>query len=176
LPVDNNGVIVQLPMVATVGAASTDGSLILGIGTQTNNTPSSVTTYPSDQYAEFLTTYNGTSYSSFLDTGSNGLFFPSTSLLPACTDSGYSAWFCPASTQSLSAVNTGDGGSPFGTVSFTIGNAVTMFTSSNSVFSDLGGSMAGGFDWGLPFFLGRSVYVGIDGTTSSLGTGPYWAY
>jgi len=176
LPVDNNGVIVQLPTVATAGAVSTNGSLILGIGTQTNNTPSTVTTYPSDQNAEFLTTYNGTSYSSFLDTGSNGLFFPSTSLLSACTASGYSSWYCPASAQSLSAVNAGYAGSPFGTISFTIGNAVTIFNSSNSVFSDLGGSMSGGFDWGLPFFLGRNVYVGIDGTTSNLGTGPYWAY
>jgi hypothetical protein len=178
LPVDNNGVIVQLPAVATVGAASTDGSLILGIGTQTNNTPSSVTTYPSDQSAQFLTTFSGTTYQSFLDTGSNGLFFPSpsSSLLPICTSKYYSTWFCPSSVTSFSAVNAGYSNSPTGSVSFMIANAGTIFSSSNSVFSDLGGSMAGGFDWGLPFFLGRSVYVGIDGTTSSLGTGPYWAY
>jgi Protein of unknown function (DUF3443) len=176
LPVDNNGVIVTLPTVATAGAASATGSLILGIGTQTNNTPASVTAYPADSYAEFLTTYNGTSYNSFLDTGSNGLFFPSTSLLSACTVSGYSSWFCPSTTKSLTAVNAGYTGSPFGTISFTIGNAVTMFNSSNSVFPALGGTMSGGFDWGLPFFLGRSVYVGIEGTTSTLGTGPYWAY
>jgi len=176
LSVDNNGVIVQLPTVATSGASSAVGSLILGIGTQTNNVPSSATTYPSDQSAEFLTTYNGTSYTSFLDTGSNGLFFPSTSLLSACTVSGYSSWFCPSTTQSLTAVNAGYTGSPFGTISFTIGNAVTMFSSANAVFPALGGPMSGGFDWGLPFFLGRNVYVGIEGTTSTLGTGPYWAY
>jgi len=176
LPVDNNGVIVQLPAVAASGAGSAIGSLILGIGTQANNAPSSVTTYPSDQYAEFLTTYNGASYPSFLDTGSNGLFFPSTSLVSACTVSGFSDWFCPSTTRTLTAVNAGYTGSPSGTVSFSIGNAVTMFNSSYRVFPALGGRMSGGFDWGLPFFLGRNVYVGIDGTTSSLGTGPYWAY
>ncbi|WP_240732174.1 DUF3443 domain-containing protein [Geobacter sp. FeAm09] len=176
LPVDNNGVIVQLPTVATAGAASATGSLILGIGTQTNNVPSSVTTYPADSSAEFRTTYNGTTYYSFLDTGSNGLFFPATSLLSACAVSGYSGWFCPSTNTSLSAVNAGYDGSSTGTVSFTIGNAVTMFNSSNMVFPALGGSMSGGFDWGLPFFLGRSVYVGIEGTGSTLGTGPYWAY
>ncbi|GFE62768.1 DUF3443 domain-containing protein [Geobacter sp. AOG2] len=176
LPVDNNGVIVTLPTVATAGATSATGSLTLGIGTQTNNVPSSVTAYPSDQYAEFLTTYNGTSYYGFLDTGSNGLFFPSTSLLPACTVPGYSDWFCPSTTQSLTAVNAGYAGSPSGTVAFTIGNAITMFNTSNAVFPALGGPMSGGFDWGLPFFLGRTVYVGIDNKTSTLGTGPYWAY
>lgn len=182
LPMDNNGVIVNLPTVATNGAASATGSLILGIGTRTNNTPSSVTTYPADQNAQFLTTYNNTSYSSFLDTGSNGLFFPATSLLSACTVSGYSAWFCPSTTQTLTAANAGYTGSPSsGTFSFTIGNAITMFNSSNAVLPALGGPMSGGFDWGLPFFLGRPVYVGIDGTGSTrtaspLGTGPYWAY
>ncbi|KAA0889005.1 DUF3443 domain-containing protein [Oryzomonas rubra] len=177
LPLDNNGVIVQLPTVATNGAASATGSLTLGIGTRSNNVPSSVTTYPADaSTAEFLTTYNGTAYNSFLDTGSNGLYFPATSLLSACTVSGYSSWFCPATTKSLSAVNAGYNGSPFGTIDFTIGSAVTMFNSSYMVFPALGGAMSGGFDWGLPFFLGRNVYVGIDGKGSILGTGPYWAY
>jgi len=176
---DNNGVLVQLPSVATAGATSATGSLILGIGTRTNNTPSSATAYPANPSIatpDFQTTYGGTSYSGFLDTGSNSLFFPATSSLPACSNSGYSDWFCPSSTTSLSAVNAGYAGSPSGSVSFQVGNAVTMFNTSYSVFPALGGVMSGEFDWGLPFFLGRSVYVGLDGTTSTLGTGPYWAY
>ncbi len=79
--VDNNGVIVQLPSIPLGGSPSVNGSLILGIGTQSNNQPSGVTTFPANQSAEFTTTFNGTSYrSSFIDSGSNGLFFPSTSL------------------------------------------------------------------------------------------------
>ena len=178
LPEDNNGVIVQLPAVASGGSASVSGSLILGIGTRSNNIPSGVTTYPANQYAEFTTTLNGTTYSSsFIDTGSNGLFFPSPSLtlLPECGSS-YSGWFCPAATTSLTATTTGYTGSTSGEISFRIANAINLFSSSNNVLPELGGSMSGGFDWGLPFFLGRSVYVGIDGTSSSLGSGPYWAY
>ncbi|KAB0671227.1 DUF3443 family protein [Oryzomonas sagensis] len=177
LPGDNNGVIVQLPGVPANGAGSATGSLILGIGTQSNNVPSAVTTYGANQFAEFSTTFNGLRYASFLDTGSNGLFFPSTSAtqLPACP-SPNAAWFCPPATVSFSATNTGAGGSPSGIVSFLIGNAVSHFTTSNQVFGDLGGGAANSFDWGLPFFLGRSVFVGIDGASSSLGTGPYWAY
>lgn len=180
LPADNNGVIVQLPSVATGGATSATGSLILGIGTRTNNTASSVTVYPASSSADFLTNFNGTTYDGFLDTGSNGLFFPSSGLVAACTSASYSGWFCPSSTTSLSAINKGYAGSPTGTVSFKIGNASTLFNTSNAVFSELGGSYSKGFDWGLPFFLGRSVYVGIDGTSATVGsstvTGPYWAY
>ena len=54
-----------------------------------------------------------------------------------------------------------------------------LFSSSNNVFIELGGTGAS-FDWGLPFFMGKSVYAGIEGTNrpSSFGTGtyPYWAY
>ena len=86
LPVDNNGVILQLPAVPGGVASSASGSLIFGIGTQSNNIPSGVTVYGADQDAEFTTTFNGTQYASFLDTGSNGLFFPApASLLPACS-------------------------------------------------------------------------------------------
>jgi hypothetical protein len=176
LPLDNNGFIVQfLTTVPPGGLSSVNGNLILGIGTRSNNTPpAGITVYPADPTdGEFITVFNGSTYSdSFIDSGSNGLFFPNTLSLPTCDSDN---WFCPTSIQSLSATTKGYTGSGSGTVSFQIGDSDTLFKSSNKVFIELGGPNTS-FDWGLPFFLGRSVYVGIDGQTSSLGTGPYWAY
>ena len=178
LPLDNNGFIVQfLTPVPLGGLPSVNGNLILGIGTRSNNIPSGVTMYPADPtLGEFTTVFNGKTYSdSFIDSGSNGLFFDqgSISALTICGD-----WFCPSSTQSFSATTKGYTGSPSGTVSFQIGDASTLLSPSNpnKVFIELGGTDTS-FDWGFPFFLvQQSVYVGIDGQTSSLGTGPYWAY
>ena len=42
---DNNGVIVQLPSISSGGHSSVSGNLVLGIGTQPNNTSSAVTAY-----------------------------------------------------------------------------------------------------------------------------------
>jgi hypothetical protein len=171
LPVDNNGVSVLLPSVASGGSPSATGYLILGIGTQSNNIPSGVVAYGADPNSGYFTTvFNGVTYQSFLDTGSNGLFFHD-SAIQTC-----SGWFCPPSTLTLSATARGSAGSPSGSVQFQIANFNTLDASSNNVFSDLGAPLSGVFDWGLPFFLGRNVYVGIEGTTSSLGTGPYWGY
>jgi hypothetical protein len=177
LPQDNNGVIVQLPSVPLDGLPSVNGSLVLGIGTQSNNAPSGVTAYAANQLGEFITNFNGIYFNSFIDTGSNGLFFrsPSLSLLPNCSFP-FSAWFCPSSTTSLSATNISAFGSPSGVVSFQIGNFVSLISSSNKVFSDIGGNLPTLFDWGLPFHLGRNVFVGFEGRSSSLGIGPYWAY
>ncbi|OPY68527.1 MAG: hypothetical protein A4E57_01707 [Syntrophorhabdaceae bacterium PtaU1.Bin034] len=178
LPVNNNGVMVQLPGVPLEGSPSVDGQLVLGIGTQSNNMPSGVTVFPARQNGTFTTSFNGISYTSFLDTGSNGLFFPSPSAteLPNCP-SPAAAWFCPSSTMSFSATNIAASGSPSGMVSFQIGNFLSLVSSSdNRVFPDIGGNEVGQFDWGLPFHLGRNVFVGIEGRSSGLGTGPYWAY
>ncbi len=177
LPRDNNGVIIQLPAVPPGGLPAVNGSLVLGIGTQINNNPSGVTAYATNQFGLFTTTFNGILFNSFIDSGSNGLFFPSpsASLLPACRPP-LSAWFCPSTTVSLSAVNAAASGSPSGQVSFLIGNVLNLIISSNSVFSEIGGNSVGGFDWGLPFYFGRNIFVGLEGSSSVLGTGPYWAY
>lgn len=177
LPQDNNGVIVRLPEVPVGGSASVNGTLLLGIGTRSNNAPSDVSTYGADQFGDIVTTINGVSYISFIDTGTNGLFFPSpsASLLPDCPYPD-SDWFCPQSAVSLSAITEGTSGPPGGVVPFEIDNFEGLINSPNSVFDDIGGNQRSEFAWGLPFFLGRSVYIGLEERSSSLGSGPFWAY
>jgi hypothetical protein len=182
---DNNGLVLQLPSISGAGAPSTTGTVIFGIGTESNNVPGSVTTYTTDQYGEFTTVfsaYSSTPMSSFLDTGSNFLYFPAIASLPDCGITYGSVWnglFCPTNAQNLTAVNTDATGTNQGTVSFTLENAYNLLNSGNASFSDVGDNVleSGGtasFDFGLPFFYGRTVYVGFG--SSSLGTGSYWAY
>lgn len=182
---DNNGVIVQMTSIPAGGSRTAGGKLILGIDTQTNNASSGTTPYFIDNsgyYAGYFTTkFNGTTFdTSFIDSGSNGLFFNvPTSLLPVCS-SPHQDWYCPpvslSSPLQLEAINYGNNATG-GRVTFYIGNATSLFSTSNSAFAELGGPGFGSsFDWGLPFFYGRSVFVGIDRRNSSLGTGPYWAY
>ncbi len=182
----NNGVVLTLPSVGASGtSAITSGNLQLGIGT-----PSSITVYPADPNGmddlngpDFTTVFEGTTYGgsagstfAFIDSGSNGIFFPSG--VTACTDG--SGLYCPGSTLSLSAAMQGFSGTPSSSVSFSIGDADALFNSGNSAFSNLGGAASDDFDWGLPFFFGRSVYVGLNGATATINstpaTGPYWAF
>src|ERR1039457_52512 len=176
---DNNGVIVQLPSIGLGGVSSTSGQLILGIGTQTNNKPSGVTTYPASSSGEFTTIFNGiTSQNSFIDSGSNGLFFSvPASILAPCTGLNQ-GWYCPSTEALLSAANRGYGSTASITTTFNIGNSTSLFNTNRSAFPDLGGTSpsGSGFDWGLPFFFGKSVFVGFDNTPSNLGVGPYWAF
>ncbi len=175
LPADNNGLIVELPSVLSGGEPSASGIVVLGIGTLFNNSPPAVTTYPLDGSGDFITTFNTISYKdSFIDTGSNGLFLPPTQLLPGCAYN--SGWFCPSSIQNLSAAIEGALGHPTNEVPFQIGNTDSLFANfNNNVFSDLGGDNST-FDWGLPFYFGRDIYIGFEGLQSSLGVGPYFAY
>jgi hypothetical protein len=182
-PQDNNGFLIVLPQVADSGAASVAGSMIFGIGTQSDNALGSAQAQAVDGFGNFTTTFNGTKYSgSFIDSGSNGMFFldSATTGLPDCSRQ-ESGFYCPSATSSLTAINSGPSPTGSGTtvsanIAFSVANAATLFNTGNNAFNDVGGSNPGAFDWGLPFFFGRTVFVGIEGQRSPAGTGPYWAY
>jgi len=183
LPTDNNGVVIVLPTLPGGVAAQVNGALILGIGTQSNNAPAGVSKFQADANGNFDTTFSGKKYGpggtglSFIDSGSNGLFFPPISGLTACSTSGSTnGFYCPSSTMNLSATMAGMSGSASATLSFSISNADSLINSPNQAFTSLGGDDASDFDWGLPFFYGRKVFVGIDAKSSPVGTGPYWAF
>ncbi len=60
---------------------------------------------------------------------------------------------------------------------FQIENFTSLTGGSNMVFSDIGGgvpAIANIFDWGLPFYFGRNVYVGFENPLGS--GGQYFAY
>ena len=174
LPSDNNGVILALPNVPAMGAQALSGSLILGIGTAMNNSPpAGVSTFTTDQNGFLTTIYKGTTFGqSVIDSGSNGYFFPDPSL-PLCAMP-IQDFYCPASPANLSATVIGTNGRQ-AAISFQVANASSLFQTGNDVFNNLGGQFST-FDWGLPFFLGRTVCVGIEGRPSTLGTGPFLAF
>ncbi|WP_322029134.1 DUF3443 family protein [Paraburkholderia sp. J76] len=175
-PQDNNGVIVELPSISAAGQASVDGSLVFGIGTQTNNTfnATSVLGYDANQFIS--TRYNGQVLpESYIDSGSNGLYFPDSTLTQCAGGTG---WYCPAATQALTATAFGNAGATTPVnLSFTVANENALASTHASAFSNLAGSGARAtFDWGLPFFFGRHVYFAIANRTAPGGAAPYVAF
>jgi hypothetical protein len=215
-PVNNNGLIFELPSISSAGASSVSGSVIFGIGTGGNSNnalSSSAKTYYADANAEFATVFNGVTYSdsstsasimgSFIDSGSNSLLFapPSGvncceadsngdiySTLVSCSSSSSSGMIC--SSYSGSATNEGVGfstGDPISgsgvAVSFSVESYYTLASGSAMAFSDVASADEGSssnpatFDFGLPFFFGRNIYVGFQKMSGrTLVSQPYWAY
>lgn len=163
---DNNGVLVQLPAVPPAGSVSVSGSLIFGIGTRSNNALSGrLFDAPS-----LRTIYNNTTFTeAFIDSGSNGLYFDDAGI-PLCNNT---IFYCPGSTLNLSAT-IADAASTTQAVSFVVAD-LRQLSGNNFALSGLAGyysfaapdpdqNPAQSFDWGLPFFFGRTVYVGMEGT------------
>jgi hypothetical protein len=173
---DNNGVIVQLPPVSNTGSPSANGTLVFGIGTQSNNALAASHTFATDAYGDLdNSVYNGTTLQAFLDSGSNAYFFVDNSL--ALCGGTYAGFYCPSSAQTRSVTLAGQS-STTASVSIGILSASTLFgSSSNFALNDLAGQIGGSssFDLGLPFFFGRYVYYGIDRTASG-GQAPYVAF
>jgi hypothetical protein len=175
-PLDNNGVIIQLPSIPATGAPTVNGSMIFGIGTRSNNGLGTALVYSVDNAGDFTTTFQGQSYSSsFIDSGTNALYFldSATTGLATCKDASF--FYCPPTPVVLVATNRDTSGSS-PTVTFTVANADALFNTPNVAFDNLGGPSAGSFEWGLPFFFGRTVYGAIELQSTPAGLGPYFAY
>jgi uncharacterized protein DUF3443 len=175
---DNNGVLINLPTVGSSGVATLSGSLIFGIGTQSNNALGTATVYTTSPAGNYTATYNSVAYTqSFVDSGSNAFFFLDSGTSGLATCAMDAAFYCPAATANFMVTTTGLNANS-GTVTFSIGNAQTLFAANPTfaVFGNVGGPFAGLFDFGLSFFYGRPVFTAIEGKTTPGGIGPYWAY
>jgi hypothetical protein len=177
---DNNGVLVQLPTLAGIGARSANGYLVFGVDTRDNNRLGAANVVPVSPFNGFFTTtLNGIARNnSFMDSGSNGLFFndPSTnSPLSTKCNTASTGFYCPVQTQNLTAsiqlARTSVD------VKFSIFSADSLVQSGNYAFNNLGGIFDNAsFDWGLPFFFGRSVFTVIEGQRVGTLSGPFYAF
>lgn len=174
---DNNGLVIDLPAVDPAGAARVSGSVIFGIGTQANNQLGIEALMATGELGYITTLFSGRSLNtSFIDTGSNGLFFDSTTI--ALCGALASGFYCPPAPEALVATNVGINGIRV-PISYSVDNALALFARyPNAALPGLSGPIgdASTFDWGLPFFYGRRVFMGIQAQPSSLGTGPYYAF
>lgn len=178
---NNNGVVIELPAVGPTGSFGARGSLVLGINTQSNNSLGSATVLPVDALGYLTTVYNGLPLThSYIDSASKGLYFDDG--LPVCDASSVAGGlYCPGASAplALSATVQGSDGSTK-QVDFVVGDALAILQAqpTYNAFSNFGGPLgdATAFDWGLPFFYGRSVFVAIEGQSTTGASGPYFAF
>jgi Protein of unknown function (DUF3443) len=116
---------------------------------------------------------------SFVDSGSNGNYFNDASIA-ACTQTGFTDFYCPPSLLSLNASMQGQNGVMANNLAFSVDNAQTMLTTNQNfnAFPALAGSNPNpnSFDFGLAFFFGKRVANVVEGNKTSVGTGPYIAF
>ncbi|MFP4828193.1 DUF3443 domain-containing protein [Paraburkholderia sp. BR10879] len=173
---DGNGVILEMAPVSDNGAPSATGTLVFGIGTQSNNAMTAAQSYNTDSWGRLSSTFNGRTLQTFLDSGSNAIFFVD-SALPQCGGN-LGTFYCPTSTQSFSAALASNNGATTGTATFNVANANALLGSgANYAANNLAGQLgsAAALDLGLSFFYGRYVYYGMDMSASG-GKAPFVAF
>jgi hypothetical protein len=204
---DNNGVMLTMGSVQASGATTAAGTLTFGIGTQTDNAiTSGVKVYAlagnliqGSLYYSISAAYNNNTYPALIDSTESYNFFLDAGTLAANSAGAAivgcqvnTILYCPASAVSLPFTARDQIGDS-STVNLAIGNGDALWSTSaakggaNAAFSNLAGGYAYGQanDYailGMPFFYGRTVFVGIAGavppsgvsiTTDPLG---YWAF
>jgi Protein of unknown function (DUF3443) len=183
-PTNNNGVTLVLPALTAVGQDTVSGSFVLGIDSQSNNQLGGAVVLSVDPLSgNFTAIFNHQTYTmgASIDSGSNGNFFADTAVT-SCTSALFSGWYCPATAVTLSVTNQGVGASSATSdVTFSVASieALSNANPSFAAYNNIAGTLfqpIQGFDWGLPFFFGRSVSVAFEGKATAAGTGPFIAY
>jgi len=186
---DNNGLALTLPIASPRGSSRLTGSLVFGIGTQADNTLSTQQIFAMDAFGNFpqvtltqtvdpslpanlLANYLSPQNGSYIDSGSPAIYFSDAQSLGMAPCSNtvnlLGPLYCPNTITSYSANIYGTNKTQ-SVYSWNVANADTLLASGNSVFGSLGGDTGINLstdyvDFGLPFFLGRTVYVGFAGT------------
>jgi hypothetical protein len=79
--------------------------------------------------------------------------------------------------QNLTATLRGTNGAA-ANVNFSVANGEMLLMNPNLyAFNDLAGpNDTTTFAWGMPFFYGRSVFTAIEGRSTPVGVGPFYAF
>jgi Protein of unknown function (DUF3443) len=179
---DNNGVIVSLPNLQNAnGDTSIQGELIFGIATQADNAlpTTGLAVLGTDAGGDITSAYNGaaTTLPGLFDTGTDSYQFDDPTIA-VCATGAYVGYYCPSvAPLAVYAVNTGVGtNNASSTVNFAISDPNTFVAGAAALTGLAGGGGSPRFTWGMPFFYGRKVYVGIEQRAAGSYTGPFYAY
>ncbi len=173
LPSDNNGYVLDVQPVPASGAIATPGTLTLGIGTRSNNALDVTNVVDLAPDGTFTTVWNGQSYSaSYFDTGTEEYYFATS---PAEARECGSHW-CATPEAEFSATLKGQ--TTDATAKFRVGDSASLVRSGNGAFRNVAmvaNQDSRAFVWGMPFFVGRKVFVRM--TDGSSGSGnAYYAF
>jgi len=162
------------------GDTSVQGELTFGIATQADNAlPAALTVLGADATGDFTATYNGatTVLPALIDSGTDAYAFDDSTII-VCPGPSWVGYYCPAvAPHNVFAVNTGAGANTAtNTVNFAIADP-NSFLAGAAAFEGLaGGRGSTRFVWGMPFFYGKKIYIGIEQKAAGAFTGPYYAY
>ncbi len=168
-PVDNNGVVFDIPGIPPTGAANVQGSLYFGVGSETNNQLGSATQYQPPLVAEFA----GQNFSGGIDSGTPYIGFLSDNLvgLPMC-----GAYYCPSDPTTFTAEMVGANGEGV-TVDLAVADPTSVLDQGLTADYAL---MGQGYDdsvvLGFPFFYGRKVFFNYGSQNAGSGPAGYVAF
>lgn len=177
---DNNGEKISLPSVDPYSESPVYGTLTFGLNTKSNNQlPANVNSLrgdPSNPIGMFLGVSADYPFTTLYDTGTNYLYFYTDQIQP-CTNGAF-YFYCPDSTAIWNSyVFSYDAIGDYFLLEFPIGPIEPIIDNYYPVLPQFGTYAPAGYGlYGLPFFLGKDVYIGFTGYTTSMGDGPTWGF
>lgn len=173
LPDDNNGVILQMDALSNGRVQeSSNGKLILGIGTEDNNklAPNTKIAYVNEDMgmksitlrvgSKPASTFNALYYDAF-DSGTNTLTFPSLNGLSTLYPGRW--WYNPDKPEVVSMSVTDDKGATTAGYAFTVAPTAEKDFEHYAALGQLGGHEDRMVLIGLPYFYGKTLYFAMKG-------------